>query len=459
MRAAIYTRISKDDELEGRGVERQAEDLRAAAGRMGATAIEKFEDNDISAGGSKRRPAWERLATRLEAGDFDVVFLTEASRLSREPKAFLRFDEACEKYNLTVVYGGSTVNFATGDGRFAWGIYKESAMEELRVLRRRVKRALLQNKEKGLPHGGLRKFGYSKQDGNGLIVDDTEAAVIRECAERILAGSGAHSVATWLNETGVKTSTGSFWRGNVLRRCLESDWHVKFGILDKGTSVRVKAMLKRKGIGHNTAPWQRGEFLLSGLLHCSNCGAVMYHSIPSKKDGKVRTANRYACPPQRGCGRIGIKQSDADAYVAEEVYKLLTAIPLPVPAENAPAAPDTRALDAALAKKQSYIDAAAMFEPKDLADALANVNREIASEREKLDTRVVGEQEYIFAKEVREQLSQMTEADWFTGVDIEEQRHAIGVAFERIEVLPTKVRGGRSTVPPSERIVIKRRAL
>ncbi|WP_230116607.1 recombinase family protein [Arthrobacter sp. Bi83] len=73
-RAAIYTRISKDLQLEGLGVARQHKDCFALAAKYDWEVIEeKFEDNDISASGGKVRLAYDWLKAFMEAGAVDVV--------------------------------------------------------------------------------------------------------------------------------------------------------------------------------------------------------------------------------------------------------------------------------------------------------------------------------------------------------------------------------------------------
>ena len=59
MQAAIYTRISKDREGAGLGVERQRADCQELAGRLRWTVVEVFSDNDISAYSGRTRPGYQ----------------------------------------------------------------------------------------------------------------------------------------------------------------------------------------------------------------------------------------------------------------------------------------------------------------------------------------------------------------------------------------------------------------
>ncbi len=66
--AAVYVRISQDRGGAGLGVDRQENECRALAERLGWRVIEVFGDNDLSAFSGRRRPAYERMLHDIEAG-------------------------------------------------------------------------------------------------------------------------------------------------------------------------------------------------------------------------------------------------------------------------------------------------------------------------------------------------------------------------------------------------------
>ncbi|HVX08342.1 recombinase family protein, partial [Humibacter sp.] len=59
--AVIYARISLDRTGEGAGVERQLNECRALAKKLGLKVVKVLTDNDISATSGKVRPAFEEL--------------------------------------------------------------------------------------------------------------------------------------------------------------------------------------------------------------------------------------------------------------------------------------------------------------------------------------------------------------------------------------------------------------
>src|SRR5688500_5358433 len=85
-KAAIYVRISEDKTGAGLGIERQEDDCRALAGRLGWDVVEPiFEDNDVSAYSGKPRPGYRALLAALRAGNADAVICWHTDRLHRSP--------------------------------------------------------------------------------------------------------------------------------------------------------------------------------------------------------------------------------------------------------------------------------------------------------------------------------------------------------------------------------------
>src|SRR5262245_14743877 len=82
-RAAIYCRISKDDEGKAAGVKRQEADCRKLAKGKGWRVADVLTDNDRSAYKGKARPAYDQLLAGLRDGSYDAVVAWKYDRLSR----------------------------------------------------------------------------------------------------------------------------------------------------------------------------------------------------------------------------------------------------------------------------------------------------------------------------------------------------------------------------------------
>jgi DNA invertase Pin-like site-specific DNA recombinase len=364
VRAAIYTRISNDSEGRELGVARQEKDCRALAEREGLEVVEVYSDNDISAAPSSRkpRPSYLRMLDDAEAGRFDVVVAYSTSRLTRRPREIEDFIELHQDVGtrlLTVASGAP--DLSTADGRMHLRLLSGVDSGEAERGAERARRKQQELAEAGR-HIGPRPFGWNI-DGRGpdqrLTINEAEAAILRECVQRVLAGEGLWKIVNDLNTRGIPTSTGKPWVTQVLRRVLLRDRnygvrkHQPLGkdgkpkgrpmfysgawepIIDKETHDRVVAHLTdpaRKTNNRGTAP----KYLLTSVAYCGECGGYVVGTKEftytvqgyKRKDGtrspsKQRVyAASYKCP-RAGCMKVQRRMADVDEHVSRVVVALL----------------------------------------------------------------------------------------------------------------------------------------
>ena len=192
--AAVYARISSDPDGLAAGVTRQIEDCRAFAERRCWPVADVYVDNDTSAYSGKRRPEYERMLDDLAAGIRDAVIVYHLDRLHRRPRELEDFLDLCDRSgirDLACVTG--EIDLGTHDGRFHARILGAVARKESDDKSRRLIRKHLELAKAGkVSGGGTRPYGYAK---DRVTVIPDEAAIIKEMAERLLAGDSLRSIA------------------------------------------------------------------------------------------------------------------------------------------------------------------------------------------------------------------------------------------------------------------------
>ena len=327
--AAVYARISLDQEGEGLGVKRQVEDCEALAASLGWTVAEVYTDNDASAFSGKKRPAYGRMMADIAEGHRDGVVIYHLDRLSRRPIEVEQFLETLQSASVNqvrfVASGG--LDIGNGDGLMMLRVLGAVAAHESASKSRRINRKNDERAAAGLPNvSGNRPFGY---EADWITVVEDEAAALREVVERFLAGESQRSLCSWLDDQGIKTAAGGTWRTSQLATTLKNPRYAGL-LVHRGEIVgpgvwdpiitaeqRERALAVfdgRKTTGRRTPRIS----LLSGLLRCSRCGGRLYSSRRINKNGtKTR---RYVCqsgPDHHGCGKMTV--------VAEPLEELVTA--------------------------------------------------------------------------------------------------------------------------------------
>ena len=339
--AAIYCRISEDPSGEGLGVKRQEADCRALAERKGWPIGGLYVDNDVGAWSGKRRPEYRRLLEDLKAGAVDAVIVWHLDRLTRRPIELEEFFETCDAAgvrHLACVTGD--VDLSTHDGQFMARILGAVARKESDDKSRRTIRKHQELAEAGRAVGGTRPFGY---ESDRVTLRPDEAELIREAAERILAGETVYGlVADWIRRK-IPTSRGGRWSQHVMRRMLENprliakraykgaivadgQWPA---ILDEATFARLQVTLAGR---HTSYGFGARKYLLTGFLYCGKvnadgepCGARL---IANAKEGRKRT---YVCtsrPEIGGCGGIRVVAEALEDEVRDRLFAVVGAATL-----------------------------------------------------------------------------------------------------------------------------------
>ena len=328
VRAGIYARISSDREADGLAVARQLADCRRLAERKGWSVVEEYVDDDVSAWSGRERPAYARMLADLEAGGIEALLVYDLDRLHRQLSGLEALIVLCEARGITNVASVSgDLDLTTPDGRFRARILVAVATKESDDKSRRITRKHDELAESGkCSGGGSRPYGY---EPGGQKLRESEAAVVRECARRFIAGEPLRSICNDLKARGVKAAGGGAWTPQSLRRMLGSgriaglrEHHGEIvaaaewpAIITPEQSETIRAILADPARRTNRSA---RRYLLAGLVRCGLCGSRM---VARPRAGGQR---RYACVTDNGgCGRITVNADPLEQLITEAVlYRL-----------------------------------------------------------------------------------------------------------------------------------------
>lgn len=352
--AAVYLRISQDRTGLHAGVQRQQEDCLTLADQLGFTDPQVFIDNDVSAFDGGRRPGYDALVARIRSGVSRVI-VWHVDRLYRQPRELEELIALVERHPVRIdaVRGGG-FDLNTTEGRLMARQLVAIAAYESGHKSDRVKRANKRLAEQGRWHGPAR-YGYA---AGGVLIPE-QAAVVRQMADRFLAGDSIRSITTWLNQSGIPplragAGTSGLWHSQTVRSVLASarisgqrayapdtradpaggreilgpgDWEP---IITPEETEQIRAILADPA-RRRTAPARRT--LLGGIAVCGLCGAGLTIAGHTSSPGAASTL-RYVCqkdPSRPERGGLSISATHLDDYITERVLHRLGH---PRPSEN-----------------------------------------------------------------------------------------------------------------------------
>jgi site-specific DNA recombinase len=220
LRCAIYSRKSNADAAseEFRSVTRQIQRSREYAMRKGwrVEAACVFADDGISGAEFKRRPGLTALLCAAEAKAFDVLVMSEPSRLGREQAETAYVLKRIADSGARVFYylEDREAKLDDATGKFIEAVHNFGSEIERERIRQRTRDGLRSRAASGFWTGGYCGYGYrpvpvfsGRTDADGQAVRDhvdraiepAEAMAVKNIFAMYLAGFGLTAIAKCLN--------------------------------------------------------------------------------------------------------------------------------------------------------------------------------------------------------------------------------------------------------------------
>ena len=366
--AALYIRLSKEDESEGpsQSVQNQESLLREFVQQHRLSVYDTYVDDGWS-GTNFDRPAFQRMIADIEARKVNMVITKDLSRLGRDyiltghymeryfPEHRVRYISLLDGIDTGV---DSTANDITPFRAIMNDMYAKDISKKIKSVKRDKQR-------KGQFIGGKPVYGYKMHptEKNKIIIDEEVAPVVRRIFALALSGMSCRNIAALLNQEGVPTPatyanlpvarpgpyTGLWsserisdmlqnetYIGNMVqgrsvkisyksKKCLRQDpvnWVVVEGthepLVDPETFRKVRMLVNsRKHTRSRTY-----DFLLKGLIFCHECGYPL--AVLNRKNARGEDVLYFVCRTYQRFTKAGVctchsikEKTVTDAVVAK----------------------------------------------------------------------------------------------------------------------------------------------
>jgi site-specific DNA recombinase len=329
LRAAIYDRVSKVQGRDNRSVPEQETENRTVCADEGWQVAEVYNEPPVSASkyATKAREEWQRLMGDLSGGKFDVLVLWESSRGSRKLGEWASLLDACEERSVRVHVTSHDRTYDMTNPRDRRSLASDGVDSEYESGKssQRIRRTVRANAAAGRPHGRL-LYGYRREYDPETkaflrqLPREDQAAVVREMAQRVVAGKTCYSIAKDFRARGIPAPRGGQWSPEQVREQLLNPGYIAkrthkgkvIGdavwppILDEVTYHTCKRLLTDPS--RRTMRESAIRHLLSGIVACGvkGCGAPL-------RVVKNRGVLSYSC---MRCFGATIVESKLDAWIA-----------------------------------------------------------------------------------------------------------------------------------------------
>ena len=348
--AALYIRLSKEDESEGpsQSVQNQESLLREFVQQHRLAVFDTYIDDGWS-GTNFDRPAFQRMIADIEAKKVNMVITKDLSRLGRDyimtghymeryfPEHRVRYISLLDGIDTGV---DSTANDITPFRAIMNDMYAKDISKKIKSVKRDKQR-------KGQFIGGKPVYGYKMHptEKNRIVIDEEVAPIVRRIFALALSGMSCRNIALLLNREGVPTPatyanlpvarpgpyTG-LWSSERISDMLQNETYI--GNMVQGRSVKISYKSK-KCLKQDPANWvivegtheplvdaetfrkvrmlvnsrrhtrsRTYDYLLKGMIFCHECGYPL--AILNRKNTRGEDVLYFVCRTYQRFTKAGV---------------------------------------------------------------------------------------------------------------------------------------------------------
>ena len=351
VRCAVYTRKSHEEGLEQEfnslDAQREAGEAYIAAQKHEGWMLvdDRYDDGGYS-GGNIERPALKRLMADIEAGKINVVVVYKIDRLTRSLVDFSQLIEVFERHRVSFVSVTQQFNTTTSMGRLILNVLLSFAQFEREVTGERIRDKLAASKRKGLWMGGVPPLGYDIKDRK-LLINDAEAAIVREIFSRFEQTQSVTTVAQEMRGKGCrskthtsrkgKTRTGKLMDKGYIYRLITNPIYIgqivhkdqrypgqHAPLIPQKLWDTVQAVLKTNPRSRGNEYRRQTSACLRGLIKCAGCNSGMTPTSTRRRGRLYRyyTPNAHMKKSCAGCPVGNISAGEIEEIVLKQVQAM-----------------------------------------------------------------------------------------------------------------------------------------
>lgn len=180
VRAAIYSRVSTEEQKRGWSLESQYEDNRAYCAERGYEVVRVLED--VGSGASFDRPAFAQLMRCAKKGRIDRIVIWRMDRFGRDPPWTMLISRDLEDRGIPIE---TVANGVRGESPESWLYrYMQFGIDRYESLKtaERCQTGRETAAQNGQWPGGRTPYGLEMDEGEGtLAIVEEEAEEVRRC--------------------------------------------------------------------------------------------------------------------------------------------------------------------------------------------------------------------------------------------------------------------------------------
>ena len=305
-----------------------------------------YADEGLSGTSMKKRAEMNRLIQDCEQGKIDRVIVKSISRFARNTHDLLQTLRLLKSYGVTVFFEEQSIDTSQLNSEMFLTFPGMIAQQESESISGNMRWSYKKRMESGDFNCCAPAYGFDLVDGS-LVINETEAVVVRRIFSMYLQGYGKQAIANKLNEESVPRRHGTkLWYAFGIDYMLNNERYMGDALLQKKYTTDTLPFKKVKNRGErpkyyveNANPaivsretyaavqelqksrqknmsGKKTSYPLSGMLRCPDCGRTYRRQL-------VRGKAYWMCSGRASGATICSSQRMSESDVYEAFNKML----------------------------------------------------------------------------------------------------------------------------------------
>ncbi|WHL24345.1 recombinase family protein [Streptococcus iniae] len=310
LRVAAYCRVSTDSDEQASSYEVQVEHYANFINSNSEWELAGiYADDGISGTSTKNREEFNRLIQDCMENKVDRIITKSISRFARNTLDCLKYIRQLKEKNIPVFFEKENIDTMDSKGEIMLTIMASLAQQESQSLSQNVKLGLQYRYQQGeITINHNRFLGYTKDEDGHLIIEPTEAEVVKRIFKEYLEGSSLIQIARNLETDRILTGAGNKnWAGTTVKGILVNEKYMGDALLAKTHTVDflTKKRVKNNGIVPQYYVENSHEPIIPKTLFLQVQEEITRRANLKNKKGSITYSSKYALSGITYCGKCG----------------------------------------------------------------------------------------------------------------------------------------------------------
>ncbi|HAA3488490.1 TPA_asm: recombinase family protein [Listeria monocytogenes] len=310
LRVAAYCRVSTDSDEQASSYEVQVEHYANFINSNSEWELAGiYADDGISGTSTKNREEFNRLIQDCMENKVDRIITKSISRFARNTLDCLKYIRQLKEKNIPVFFEKENIDTMDSKGEIMLTIMASLAQQESQSLSQNVKLGLQYRYQQGeITINHNRFLGYTKDEDGHLIIEPTEAEVVKRIFKEYLEGSSLIQIARNLEADRILTGAGNKnWAGTTVKGILVNEKYMGDALLAKTHTVDLltKKRVKNNGIVPQYYVENSHEPIIPKTLFLQVQEEITRRANLKNKKGSITYSSKYALSGITYCGKCG----------------------------------------------------------------------------------------------------------------------------------------------------------